>query len=124
MHEVYGPVVRITPHELHVSEPTFYDELYAGTSKKRDKYAWAYNLSLLSGSSWTTIEDSLHRNKRAAVAPFFMLTAIRQFELVIRAKLELLSQKFEKCRQSGEVVCLDEAFTAAMTDIVTIMDSA
>lgn len=63
MHEVYGPVVRITPHELHVSEPAFYDELYAGTSKKRDKYAWAYNLSLLSGSSWTTIEGSLHRNR-------------------------------------------------------------
>lgn len=48
-----------------------------------------------------------------------MLTAIRQFDPVIRAKLELLSQKFEKCRRSGEVVCLDEAFTAAMTDIVT-----
>lgn len=119
MHEVYGPVVRITPHELHVSEPAFYDELYAGTSKKRDKYAWAYNLSLLSGSSWTTIEDSLHRNRRAAVAPFFMLTAIRQFDPVIRTKLELLSQKFVTCQQSGEVVCLDEAFTATMTDIVT-----
>lgn len=119
MHEVYGPVVRVTPHELHVSEPAFYDELYAGTSRKRDKYAWAYNHPLLQGSSWTTIDHSLHRNRRAAVAPYFMLSSIRQFDPVIRAKLELLSQKFERFRQSGEIVSLDEAFTATMTDIVT-----
>ncbi|KAJ8114447.1 hypothetical protein OPT61_g3679 [Boeremia exigua] len=118
MHEVYGPVVRVNPHELHVSEPAFYDELYAGTSKKRDKHAWSYNLKLLDGSSWTTVEDSLHRNRRAAVAPYFLLTAIRQFDPVIRAKLEMLSRKFENCRETGEVVCLDEAFTATMTDIV------
>jgi hypothetical protein len=119
MHEIYGPVVRITPDELHVSEPAFYDELYAGTGKRRDKFPQAYNLSLVEGSSWTTIDDGLHRNRRAAVAPFFTLAAIRQFDPVIRDKLELLSQKFAKCQQSGEIVCLDEAFTAAMTDIVT-----
>ncbi|KAL5378312.1 hypothetical protein DPSP01_009245 [Paraphaeosphaeria sporulosa] len=101
MHEVYGPVMRVTPHELHVSEPALYDELYTGTPMKRDQWAWAYNLSLLSGSSWTTIEDSLHRNRRAAVAPSLTLSAIRQFDHVIRAKLELLSQKFERCGQSG-----------------------
>ena len=119
MHEIYGPVVRITPDELHVSEPAFYDELYASTGKRRDKFPQAYNLSLVEGSSWTTIDDGLHRNRRAAVAPFFTLAAIRQFDPVIRDKLELLSQKFEKCKQSGEIVCVDEAFTAAMTDIVT-----
>lgn len=117
MHEIYGPVVRVTPDELHVSEPAFYDELYAGNTKNRDKYTRAYNLPLVKGSSWTTIEDSLHRRRRAAVAPYFMLTAIRQFDPVIRAKLDLLSQKLERCRQTGEIVCLDEAFTAAMTDI-------
>ncbi|KAJ4382010.1 hypothetical protein N0V86_002336 [Didymella sp. IMI 355093] len=119
MHEVYGPVVRVTPDELHVSEPAFYDELYAGVSKRRDKYAQAYNLSLVEGSSWTTTDHALHRNRRAAVAPFFNLTAIRQFDPVIRAKLELLSQKFKRCQHSGEVVSMDDAFTAAMTDIVT-----
>jgi cytochrome P450 len=119
MHEVYGPVVRVTPDELHVSEPAFYDELYAGVSKRRDKYTQAYNLSLVEGSSWTTTDHTLHRNRRAAVAPFFNLTAIRQFDPVIRAKLELLSQKFKRYQHSGEVVSVDDAFTAAMTDIVT-----
>lgn len=119
MHEVYGPVIRINPHELHVSQPDFYDELYAGNTRKRNKYEWAYNLGMVEGSAWTTIDADLHKKRKAAVAPYFSLSAIRQFDPVIRDKLEILSRKLEKCRDTGEVVCLDEAFVAAMTDIIT-----
>lgn len=119
MHEVYGPVVRINPHELHVAEPDFYDELYAGSARKRNKYEWAYNLALVEGSAWTTIDGNLHKRRRAAVAPYFSMSAIRKFDPVIREKLEALSEKFEKRRSTGQVICLDEAFVATMTDIVT-----
>lgn len=36
-----GPVVRISPSELHISEPGFIDELYPGPGKIRDKYSYA-----------------------------------------------------------------------------------
>ena len=33
-----GPVIRINPHEVHVSDPEFIDDIYTGTSRKTDKY--------------------------------------------------------------------------------------
>ena len=38
---IKGPVVRISPDELHVNDPEFINELYGGVSTKRDRYEFA-----------------------------------------------------------------------------------
>ena len=35
-----GPIIRINPYEIHVNDPNYIDEVYAGSSKTRDKYRW------------------------------------------------------------------------------------
>lgn len=32
-----GPIIRINPYELHIDDLEFYDELYAGSTRKREK---------------------------------------------------------------------------------------
>jgi hypothetical protein len=47
--------VRISPYELHINDAEYYDELYSGGSKKRDKYEWAARLFGNSASMFGTI---------------------------------------------------------------------
>ena len=35
--DMQGPIIRITPHEIHVDDPDFIDELFTGPGKRRDK---------------------------------------------------------------------------------------
>lgn len=39
LHKVYGPVVRISPWEVHVADHDFHSELYTGAARPRQKWA-------------------------------------------------------------------------------------
>lgn len=38
LHKKYGPIIRISPWELHISDPEFFSELYTGPSRRREKW--------------------------------------------------------------------------------------
>jgi len=38
LHKKYGPIIRVTPDELHCNDPEFLDTLYPNGSIPRDKY--------------------------------------------------------------------------------------
>jgi hypothetical protein len=39
-----APIIRIKPCEIHVSDPTFYDEIYTNTTRKRGMFKWWMHL--------------------------------------------------------------------------------
>lgn len=68
---ILGPIIRINPEELHISDSHFWDELYARNSKA-DKYSWMtarFSPSSAPKTHADTVEYQVHRIRRAALNP-------------------------------------------------------
>jgi cytochrome P450 len=112
MHARYGPIVAIGPHELHIHDPDFYDELYAGNARRRNK--WPRFVAQLGAneSALSTIEHETHRMRRAALNPFFSKTAVRKLQPIIDDILHRLLGRFEQFRETGQPMTVSLAFAA------------
>ncbi|UNI24499.1 hypothetical protein JDV02_010239 [Purpureocillium takamizusanense] len=93
MHAEYGPIVRISPHEVHCDDPKFADEIYATSGRKRDKPQHQINGSALGHSGFGTKDHDLHRIRRIPLAKFFSRSMISRLESDIRALAQNLCDK-------------------------------
>ena len=95
LHNQYGPIIRINPYELHISDPNYYDTLYASTAsgEKRNKWQWYTKMLGSPSSGFTTIEHHLHRVRRAPLNNFFSMASVRRLQPVIEEKAETLIER-------------------------------
>ncbi|KIX07822.1 uncharacterized protein Z518_02476 [Rhinocladiella mackenziei CBS 650.93] len=119
LHEKYGPIIRINPHEIHVYDPAFYDEIYVNPPRKRNKYQWWVNLASAQGSGFSTVPHDLHRMRRSVLNPYFSKRNIVHLEPVITERVEKLSKRLSEAASQDEVVRLDVAFMALTTDTIS-----
>ncbi|KAK3070560.1 hypothetical protein LTR53_010241 [Teratosphaeriaceae sp. CCFEE 6253] len=120
MHEQYGPVVRIGPNELHVSDPDFYDVLYASHPSRRHKDISAIDGFGLAQSVIATANHEHHRMRRSALNPFFSTQAVARLEQsVVRPKIDAFSAAFAKAQKSGEPIDVEVLVLALTIDIIT-----
>ncbi|KAJ9502926.1 hypothetical protein H2202_002049 [Exophiala xenobiotica] len=119
LHDNYGPIIRISPEELHIRDSDYYEELYAAAAKKRDKYVGWVAMAGAPASSFATAPHNLHRLRRSALNPFFSKRSINQTEALITAKIEQLCRRFEIALKTGEIIRLDAAYMALTMDIIT-----
>ena len=118
LHEKYGPIVRINPYELHISDPDFYHEVDVSPSKRKsEQCSWTVPMFDTPDSILTTINHDVHRRRRNAYAKCFSKGSIRKHSDVIQAATDKLCSKLEEKR--GEKVNLMHAYVALTGDVVT-----
>ncbi|KAK6956906.1 hypothetical protein Daesc_002188 [Daldinia eschscholtzii] len=61
MHEEYGPIIRINPNEVHCNDIKFVDEIYATSSRRRNKPLHSVRGSIHSESEFDTTDHDLHK---------------------------------------------------------------
>jgi hypothetical protein len=113
--KVIGPIVRINPYELHVQDSEFYDELYSG---RQEKYPWWTKLAGSDRSTFATVSPEHHRQRRAALNPFFSQKSVMALEPIIREKIGKLCHRLDQFVATGEEVRLDVALMATTIDVI------
>ncbi|KAF4474743.1 Cyrochrome P450 monooxygenase [Colletotrichum fructicola Nara gc5] len=103
MHEIYGPIIRISPDEVHCNDPSFIDVLYASGGKKRDKsgsFVAGFPSDLQLGG-FGTLDHDHHRSRRSAASKHFSRAQIMKLERMIHAAAQKLCDKFLAHRGRG-----------------------
>ncbi|KAB8288832.1 hypothetical protein EYC80_010735 [Monilinia laxa] len=118
MHDIYGPIVRVNPDELHVQDPDFYKVLYAGNPTQRDKWPPAASMAGTGLGTFGTVNHHVHRKRRAANSYFFSQKSINAAEPLLKERVEELCEIIHGGFLHKKIIELKLAFLAFSTDTV------
>ncbi|KAF7919254.1 hypothetical protein EAE99_008556 [Botrytis elliptica] len=120
LHKVYGPIIRISPHQLHVYDPAFYEELYS-QHKVRHKYAYFLDRFQLPGSAFGSVDHKLHRERRAALNKYLSKQTIKKLEPMLLDMLDKLCRRIEEFKEKGEKLDMRVVYQCFITDVITLV---
>ena len=114
LHEEYGPIIRINPFEVHVSDPLFYDVLFTSNAsgEKRDKWGWYTKQFGTPTSMIATTSHNQHRVRRAALNRFFSTASVRRLQPLLEERLDRLLGRIHELRGTAKAIPLEYAFSA------------
>jgi len=105
-----GPIIRITPDELHINDVGFLDSVYAPSSSRRDKYEWQLKTLRIPGGIGTAVSHDVHKKRREALGPFFSRRNVLYLEPLIAEKVEQLCELITKHAVEKTPVNLSDVF--------------
>ena len=124
LHQQYGPIVRITPSELHINDPTFLSEVYGHSTRskpldKSEKYRYRFGIP---DAVFSTPLAEQHQQRRAALNPFFSKQRIRSLHAGLTEIVERISFRFAtEYAGTGKVVNFNDVWSSMTMDTVTAL---
>ncbi|KAJ8118418.1 hypothetical protein OPT61_g611 [Boeremia exigua] len=117
MHERHGPIVRISPSELHISDPSFIDTLYT-RSAPRDKHHFMTGQFGNDLNTFNTDDHYHHRIRRRALNPFFSKQRVVALQNLLWSHVEKMCKRFEEYKASKTPLSASDAFGCLTADII------
>lgn len=111
-------MVRITPHEVHLSDPSNCDKIYTVGSKypKHDSYYYAIGVER---ATFTTTGPAEHRVKRAALNQFFSRRKVLLLEDIVQQKADKVLARMRSAFELTGQIDLHYPFRAVSVDVIT-----
>ncbi|KAJ9492516.1 hypothetical protein VN97_g701 [Penicillium thymicola] len=117
MHRKYGPIVRISPFELHIDDPEYYEILYS-RDKPRNKSLHLTGMFGAPASAFGSVDHRCHRIRRQPMNPFFSHQRIRQLEPMLRRMIDKLRKGMRAWKERDTPLYVYHAFNAYTTDVM------
>lgn len=118
LHDKYGPVLRINPHEIHIRDPSYYDTVYGGPLNKKDRLP-SFTQTGLPLSSFETAPHGLHRERRKLLSPFLSTQSVTALQPVIQEKVDLVCGHMSRRIGTGEFFDLHSLFASFAADVLS-----
>ena len=112
-----GPIVRISPWEIHVNDPDWNESFKV--SSKVNKYHWYYRFVGTSDAAFGTADHDLHRIRRKAQQNYFTIDAVSRFDPVLANITAKLVKRLRELKGTKKPANLSNAFRSLATDVVT-----
>ncbi|PCG88260.1 Cytochrome P450, E-class, group I [Penicillium occitanis (nom. inval.)] len=116
-HKKYGPIVRITPDELHILDADFWETLFTKAGRV-DKYSWMAARFGNETSVLTTAPHDLHRVRRSALNPYFSRQRILGLQDTIHQKLDIFLEQIRQSVKVGGPITISRGFMAFSEDVI------
>ncbi|KAI1741372.1 cytochrome P450 [Xylaria scruposa] len=116
-HEKYGPIVRLSPHEVHVNDISVFHEIFnrnRGFTKDPVTYSVGSNNAMT-----MTIPVEAHRAKRQVLDPVFSKRRVNAMESSIYDEIDRVFEKVEQFRKNGGEVPIHQLFYCYTADVVS-----
>ncbi|KAF3490689.1 putative cytochrome P450 [Arthroderma uncinatum] len=122
MHEKYGPIVRINPDELHIDDPEYWNDIYCSStiSRPMDKPPkFKYRFGIPEATFSTSLAEQ-HRERRAALSPFFSKQHIRTLNDKLLEIVERISHRLStEYAGTGQVISVSDMWSSMTCDVIT-----
>lgn len=111
--------MRINPRELHISDPSFYNEIYAGNHRKVDGDLPFVRSTGVGTSMFAATDHDLHQFRRNILANFFSKRSVTNMQPLIQDKIERLIVKLEEASKNDTAVNLNILSAAFTADVIS-----
>jgi cytochrome P450 len=113
-----GPIVRITPNEVHIDDPDFFSTVYSSGKSKVNKDPSTVVGFGHPGATASTVDHDQHSIRRGYLSHRYSKRAVDALVPLVNERIDALCARFEGALKTGLPISLDRAFSAMAADVI------
>ncbi|KAK7044004.1 hypothetical protein VNI00_008172 [Paramarasmius palmivorus] len=119
LHQLYGPVIRVTPSELHFNNPDAFDDIHVTPKPSYIKDPEFYG-SFVTPNAVAALHDPQKASKRRhLLGAYFSRRSVLQLEHVVQRTVDTLIERLSTYAETREPADLFLGYRATTLDIIT-----
>ncbi|KJZ71258.1 hypothetical protein HIM_09331 [Hirsutella minnesotensis 3608] len=114
-----GPIIRISPEELHINDSTYFEKLFRYEGRW-NKYPWSIDAQNAHGAIIFTADHDQHKARRQPLNAYFSKARVASRQAIVRSKVDKLESRIaDDFADIGRRVDVGAFISAFIRDVST-----